>query len=129
MDAQAIKYLKEYIVGQSEFSDFTARETYASFKFKNLTYVLYFNENDPGFLQLMLPKIDGQNPSEEDNKKALELSTKYKVGKFITIDNFLWISAEIFYVSSQGVEIVFRRLLFLLLQMYQDYKSYKQEVR
>ena len=65
------------------------------FKHNNLYYVYLYDNDDPNYFRLLVPKIVDYNNNEAKlNKYALEVSAEYKVAKLVVIENQIWASFE-----------------------------------
>lgn len=96
------------------------------FDWEDLHYVLLYTEDDPAFFRLMLPRVETftEENTARLNEVAMELSTRFKVGKMIRYDqdNTLWISIENFIYTNSGDDTrFFTRAMRLLKYMYDDF--------
>ena len=66
------------------------------FKQNNLYYVYLYDNENPYYFRLLLPRIaDYKLISEAElNRMALEASAEYKVAKLVVIDHQIWASFE-----------------------------------
>lgn len=66
------------------------------FRYNNLSFVYLYDSNSPHFFRLMLPRLADYNGVNdcELNRRSLEISAEYKIGKLIVINNSIWASFE-----------------------------------
>ncbi len=95
------------------------------FTYHNLAYLCINDINDPFYLRIILPNIDDINKT--DNKfllKLLELNAKFKVGKFVVMENSIWVVAEVILTGTTRMMQTFVDLVSLLEQMRSEYAEY-----
>ncbi len=98
------------------------------FNWDSCNFVLFYNQDDPLYFRLMLPRVASY--SEDNQNKldsiALALATKYKVGKAIRVnhDGTLWLSVECF-LSSLHVDNsrLFIRAMRILKSMLNEFRD------
>ncbi len=100
-----------------------------SFKWENLQYVMIYSQDDSVYFRLMLPRVVDVNDQNKATLEAiaLELSTKYKVGKIITFNQSLWLSFEAFISSDVDNSKFFARAMRILKLMYEDIRNLLKE--
>lgn len=77
-----------------------------------LHYLFVCEKSDPNYFRIILPNIFKVESGKEQSYSnwVNMLNKRYKVAKAtITDDNFIWISAEQFVYSREGVDSVFTR--------------------
>ncbi len=122
-----ISKFKQFLSSKS--IDYTSpSDGFVKFSIGELNYLFQYNESrDSGYFRLMLPNVDSIEDSnadaEDKRKKMIILSTTYKVGKCIQLNNQIWLIAESFFASKDGVEQVFDRMIGLLKEMIEKYRT------
>ncbi|MBO5673842.1 MAG: hypothetical protein J6S09_06095 [Paludibacteraceae bacterium] len=94
-----------------------------SFTYHSLSYICIYDAKDPYYLRIIIPNIDMLNQNTENKylHKILELNAKFKTGKFITVENALWVVAEIMLTGVTRVTQTFVDLVNLLEHMRSEY--------
>jgi hypothetical protein len=101
-----------------------------SFSYLNKNYVLFYEPNDPEYYRLMLPhigKVDKNNPNYMSIiEELISLTTKYKVGKAILLDDkSVWLSYEQTILDIDGeYGSLFSRSINVLSKMLDDYRNF-----
>lgn len=101
-------------------------QTLLSFQQNDINFLFSYRRNqDPTYIRVMIPNIgilDTNNA--QDILRLCQLTSEYKVGKFIIEDNNqIWIVAEAFlYIQSDHVRL-FDRLISVLTDMLNEYRS------
>lgn len=87
------RYLKKNTISEEQGS---VEGSSILFKRNNLYYVYLYDNDNPYYFRLLLPRItDYDNINEAElNKMALEASAEYKIAKLVVIDNQIWASFE-----------------------------------
>ena len=95
-----------------------------SFSLNNLNYLFQWQERDPNYFRIALPNIE--NSPIDNNRSTIvnQLIAGFKVAKAITMeDGNLWLVAETFIYSSENIESLFARMIFLLGQIIDEYRN------
>ena len=94
------------------------------FKKDDLYYVFLYDDQDPVYFRLVLPKVDSINNSDiEKLKKLFDLSAKYKGGQIYLFDKDVWLSVELFVIDPEiDTSPLYKRALDILKSMYDDYR-------
>lgn len=85
-------------------------------------------DDDPSFFRLMLPDIEGN--MEDMNlvyNKISDISSAFKVGKCVIINNEVWLTAEGFYYEKSTLQLLINRLIKVLQDMINAYWNYGNE--
>lgn len=95
-----------------------------SFSLNNLNYLFQWQDRDPNYFRIALPNIDN-SPINNDRQSIInQLIAGFKVAKAITMeDGNLWLVAETFVYSSENVESLFARMIYLLGQIIDEYRN------
>lgn len=95
-----------------------------SFSLNNLNYLFQWQERDPNYFRIALPNIENLPISNEKLTIVNQLIAGFKVAKAITMDDGnLWLVAETLVYSSENLENLFARLIFLLGQIIEEYRE------
>ena len=95
-----------------------------SFSLNNLNYLFQWQERDPNYFRIALPNIENLPIGNEKLTIVNQLIAGFKVAKAITMDDGnLWLVAETFVYSSENLENLFARLIFLLGQIIEEYRE------
>ena len=95
-----------------------------SFSLNKLNYLFQWQERDPNYFRIALPNIENLPISNEKLTIVNQLIAGFKVAKAITMDDGnLWLVAETFVYSSENLENLFARLIFLLGQIIEEYRE------
>lgn len=94
-----------------------------SFSLNNLNYLFQWQEQDLNYFRIALPNVDNPQLSTERTGIINQLVAGYKVAKAITMnDGNLWLVAESFIYSSDNVDKLFARMIYLLGQIFDEYR-------
>jgi hypothetical protein len=95
-----------------------------SFSVNNLNFISLFNDNDPYFLRLALPKINRDEINISNySDKIQQLNRNYKVAKIVTWDDgTLWVIADIFVYSLDKADLLIKRLIQAMTDIITDYR-------
>lgn len=98
-----------------------------TFQYSNINFLFEYNVDDSSFFRFIVPDIDNEGTITDDTrKKVCDISASYKVGKCLIIsNNQVWLTAETFIFSKENVEPMFQRMITLLCQMLEDYRSHE----
>lgn len=117
--------IKQCIITELGCADFAKDEAnnLISFTYHSLSYICIYDAKDPYYLRIIIPNIDilNKNTDNKDLYKILELNAKFKTGKFIAVDNTLWVVAEIMLTGVTRVTQTFFELVNLLEHMRSEY--------
>ena len=95
-----------------------------SFSLNNLNYLFQWQERDPNYFRFALPNIENAPIGNDRLAIINELIASFKVAKAITIEGGnLWLVAETFVYSSENIESLFARMIFLLGQIIEEYRN------
>jgi len=95
-----------------------------SFSLNNLNYLFQWQEQDLNYFRIALPNVDSPQLSTERTGIINQLVAGYKVAKAITMnDGNLWLVAESFIYSSDNVDKLFARMIYLLGQIFDEYRT------
>lgn len=106
---------KQYLGTKGVIPTIEAEEQ-ITFLLDGLYYLFVYEKSDPNYFRLILPnifKIEG----EQDKYESLvnNLNLRFKVAKtYINPDGMIWIAADQFIYSREGVDLMFERCLALL---------------
>lgn len=81
-----------------------------------LFYIFAYDNSDPYYFRIILPNVFQivDNKSEYDSL-VNELNQRFKVAKtYIVSNNTIWIAAEQFICTHEGLELLFERCIALL---------------
>lgn len=122
-----IQTFQNYLTNRGITSTFLDQaQTLLSFQQNDINFLFSYQRNqDPTYVRIMIPNIgilDTDN--NQEIIRIFQLTSEYKVGKFILEeDNQIWIVAEAFlYIQSDHVRL-FDRLLSVLTDMLNEYRS------
>lgn len=95
-----------------------------SFSLNNLNYLFQWQQRDLNYFRIALPNVE-DTPLDSDRTVIVnQLIAGYKVAKAITMeDGHLWLVAESFVYSSDNIDKLFARMIYLLGQIIEDYRS------
>jgi hypothetical protein len=95
-----------------------------SFSLNNLNYLFQWQESDPNYFRIALPNIENSPINNERQAIINQLIAGFKVAKAITMDDGnLWLVAETFVYSSENLEKLFARMIYLLGQIIDEYRN------
>ena len=95
-----------------------------SFSLNNLNYLFQWQERDPNYFRIALPNIESAPISNDRMNIINQLVASFKVAKAITMeDDNLWLVAETFVYSSDNVDSLFARMIYLLGQIIDEYRN------
>lgn len=95
-----------------------------SFSLNNLNYLFQWQEQDLNYFRIALPNVDNPPLSTERTGIINQLVAGYKVAKAITMnDGNLWLVAESFIYSSDNIDKLFARMIYLLGQIFDEYRT------
>lgn len=92
----------------------------------DLHFIMVNESTDPSYFRLLLPKVEviNENNRNNINRKCLKVSTDIKVAKAVEVDNYIWLSVEMFITSTvSDFEYIFNRSIQILETMYQSYNQ------
>lgn len=103
-----------------------------SFKYQGGYFIIGNNENDPQYLNIIMPGIfDFADHPEIPREKILEamnkINAQYKVAKCVCDDEDVWVTTEIFIDSTPDIEDFMERLLNILHQSRMEFFQYIRE--
>lgn len=94
----------------------TEIEEQITFQLNGLYYLFVYERSDPNYFRLILPnifKIEGDK--DRYSQLVNELNLRFKVAKtYINQDGMIWIAADQFIYSREGIDLMFERCLSLL---------------
>lgn len=98
---------------------------FVSFKYKGWNYLYQYNTSDDiNYFRIMLPNINNHQVDEPLRKLMNELNSNYKNVKVVELDQGkVWLTAESFIYSSDGVELLFKRMIDLLDSVITIYRN------
>lgn len=94
----------------------TEVEGQITFLSNSLYYLFVYDSTDPNYFRIILPNVF----KVEDNKDKYdilvnELNQRFKVAKtYITSEGMIWIAADQFIYSREGIDLMFERCIALL---------------
>ena len=117
-----IRYLKSEGITFSIVSN-----TLLTFQYSRINFLFEYNIEDPSFFRLIVPNIDNEDTiTEEIRERVCVISASYKVGKCLIVNNNqVWLTAEAFLFSKENIAPMFQRMITLLCQMLEDYRSHE----
>lgn len=100
-----------------------------TFTYAGVSFVCLYEKEDPYYVRILVPKIDTINDQTPNRlyQHLLALNARFKTGKFIVIDNALWIAAEVMLAGTTRISPVIFSLVNMLVHMRVDYAKYKTE--
>lgn len=110
-----LSQFKQYL-GTKGIIPITEEEGQITFLLDGLYYLFIYEKTDPNYFRIILPnifKIEG----EKSKYASLvnDLNQRYKVAKtYITDNDMIWIAADQFIYSSEGIDLMFERCITLL---------------
>lgn len=98
---------------------------FVSFKYKGWNYLYQYNTSDDvNYFRIMLPNINNHQVDERLRKLMNELNSNYKNVKIVELsEGKVWLTAESFIYSSEGVELLFKRMIDLLDSVITIYRN------
>lgn len=119
---QMIRYCitKDLMCNEYKIND---EQNTITFTYKDVSFVCFYEKDDPYYIRILIPEIDTicDHTTVEIYKYILELNARFKTGKFILIDNALWISAEVMLSGNTRIPPVLFTLVNLLIHMRDEY--------
>ena len=105
-------------------------EVFINFKYKNLNYMFqYYQNNDPCYFRIMLPKINNKQVNNELTDIAKELNLNYKAVKTLEFEpGSIWMLLESFVYSMDNIEMLFSRIIETLAIVIQKYREKEAEL-
>lgn len=95
-----------------------------SFKYSNCNYIFeYDSQTERQYFRLILPNIESSPINEQIRDRILSLNGEIKLVKFVEINNNIWIMAEQFCYSAEGIDSLFNRLIGLLEYALKEYRG------
>lgn len=110
-----LSQFKQYL-GTKGIIPITEAEGQITFLLDGLYYLFIYEKTDPNYFRIILPnifKIEG----EKSKYASLvnDLNQRYKVAKtYITDNDMIWIAADQFIYSREGIDLMFERCITLL---------------
>ncbi len=92
----------------------------------DLHFIMVNESSDPSYFRLLLPKVEAINENNKNNinKKCLKVSTDIKVAKAVEVDDYIWLSVEMFITSvTSDIYYIFNRSIQILETMYHSYNQ------
>lgn len=122
-----LEKLKAFLRLNNLTSDYVSGKTdLLLFSIGGLNYLAEYNkEVDPAFFRIMLPNIDAY--SQEKNEMLNNLTSSYKAGKVVVIDNKVWLSVETLVYGNVDASALFHRMITILRDMINEYRRDKNE--
>lgn len=122
-----LEKLKAFLRLNNLTSDYVSGKTdLLLFSIGGLNYLAEYNkEVDPAFFRIMLPNIDAY--SQEKNEMLNNLTSSYKAGKVLVIDNKVWLSVETLVYGNVDASALFHRMITILRDMINEYRRDKNE--
>lgn len=122
-----IQTFQNYLTNRGITSRFLNQiHTLLVFQHNDINFLFsYLRNQDPFFIRIMVPNIGTCNTDNaQEMLRLCQLTSQYKVGKFVLEENNqIWIVAEAFlYIQSDHVRL-FDRLLNVLTDMFNEYRS------
>jgi hypothetical protein len=98
---------------------------FVSFKYKSWNYLYQYNSSDDvNYFRIMLPNVNNHQIDEQLKKLMDELNNKYKIVKVLELgEGKVWLTAEALIYSSDGIELLFKRLIDLLDNIITIYRN------
>lgn len=115
-----ISYLKERDIRYN-----TPDTTLVEFSLSGLNFLFqYREEEDPQFIRLMLPKVEGVKENENDVfKRMIDVTSSIKAVKCVIINSEIWLSVEQFVSSTENITHILERMINVLKIAYNQYAS------
>ena len=124
MDFNVTTKFVEYLSSRGiEFS--IIDDIFVSFKYKGWNYLYQYNPSDDvNYFRIMLPNINNHQINEPLRKLMNELNNNYKMVKVVELsEGKIWLTAETFIYSLEGIELLFKRLIDLLDNIISIYRN------
>ena len=81
--------------------------------------------NDPSYFRLMLPSVEHySNDDSALNEKMINVSSQFKAGKCITVNDDVWLTIEAFSYESSALSSLIGRWIAILSDMIKYYREY-----
>ena len=97
-----------------------------TFQYKGYAFLFVWNEQDPSYIRLMLPKI----ATKENLKDGVEIlptineyNKQYKAIKMCLFGEYIWLSMEQFVYSRENIGDFFKRIVNILIYVIEDFKQ------
>ena len=109
--------------------------TIIGFTLDSLNFRYSFNDSDPSYYRLMLPRVAVPDSVHLEDlcKLACEISAKYKVGKIVRVNDDFWISYEQLFLTPEMINDEFYdmsiRILSAMIREFKDGIARLQGVR
>lgn len=121
--------IKQCIIAELGCSDYKMDEenNFISFTYQDISYVCFYDAKEPFYLRIMIPNIDTFDINIDNSRtflQILKMNTQFKTGKFIIVENVLWIAAEVMLTGTTRITKTFYALVNLLLHMRSEYATY-----
>lgn len=124
MDVNVTSKFIEYLSSRGiEYS--VIDNTFVGFKYKSWNYLYQFNSNDDvNYFRIMLPNINNHQVDGPLRKLMNDINNNYKIVKLVELsEGKVWLTAESFIYSSDGIELLFKRLIELLDDVISIYRN------
>lgn len=122
-----IQTFQNYLTNRGISSSFLDQtQTLLSFQQNDINFLFSYRINqDPTYVRLMIPNIGTLDVNNsQEILRLCQLTSQYKVGKFIIEENNqIWIVAEAFLYIQADHARLFDRLLSVLVDMFNEYRS------
>ena len=122
-----IQTFQNYLTNRGISSSFLDQtQTLLSFQQNDINFLFSYRRNqDPTYVRLMIPNIGTLDVNNsQEILRLCQLTSQYKVGKFIIEENNqIWIVAEAFLYIQADHARLFDRLLSVLIDMFNEYRS------
>lgn len=122
-----IQTFQNYLTNRGISSSFLDQtQTLLSFQHNDINFLFSYRRiQDPTYVRLMIPNIGTLDvTNSQEILRLCQLTSQYKVGKFIIEDsNQIWIVAEAFLYIQADHARLFDRLLSVLIDMFNEYRS------
>lgn len=112
---QTLVQFKQYLETKG-IKPTTEVEGQITFLSNGLYYLFVYDSTDPNYFRIILPNVF----KVEDNRDKYdilvnELNQRFKVAKtYITSEGMIWIAADQFIYSREGIDLMFERCIALL---------------
>lgn len=96
------------------------------FSIEGMNFLAFYNkDDDPAYFKIMLPRVEViLDESKQDIfDKCIKMSSRFKVGKAIILNDAVWLSAEIFLPEKYDGIALFCRMISLLRDMFNQYRN------
>lgn len=115
-------YLDERNIPSSFIDD---ERSLIDFSIQNINFVfMYSAKEDPAYIRILIPNAGEADEQDiKTLKKIYNLNTTFKLGKVFIHEHQIWFTAEAFVYGRDNLNLLFDRMLSVLRDMLNSFRS------